>query len=307
MEKKSGIWAAFSAIVIVICILIGYGAVQTVTAQAGTKDGEPVLISSKDNSLKPTEGIDTPTESELEDVFTISADTLETYAWVNEDQCTMPVKEVAVDIQGLSTGGQYKTDPVLQDTTLGEKGVLVVQPYNGPWNWMSFETIDTIDKVLDAVWEKYNLSEDTPLVLFGRSMGGMGVLNYARYGEHEVSGVALNCPVTNLSYHVTERPDCASTIYRAYNYYEEGPAAGVEEHDPMNFIDELPDVPYFFVAGEADIKVNKSVHSDVYVPLMKEKGYDVQYLEVPGMEHVDLVNHPEALQMYADFITSFAK
>ena len=180
MEKKSGIWAAFSAIVIVICILIGYGAVQTVTAQAGTKDGEPVLISSKDNSLKPTEGIDTPTESELEDVFTISADTLETYAWVNEDQCTMPVKEVAVDIQGLSTGGQYKTDPVLQDTTLGEKGVLVVQPYNGPWNWMSFETIDTIDKVLDAVWEKYNLSEDTPLVLFGRSMGGMGVLNYAQ-------------------------------------------------------------------------------------------------------------------------------
>ncbi len=250
--------------------------------------------------------IKTPSSAELERVFTIDENTLGTYAWVNEAQCVMPVKAVALDVQGLNAGHGYKTSPELQDTMLGEKGVLVVRPYSGPWNWMSYETIDTIDKVLDAVYGKYGLSEDIPLVLFGRSMGGMGVLNYARYGKHDVAGVALNCPVTNLAYHCTERPDCAATIYRAYNYYDCGVAEAVKQHDPMNFVDNLPDVPYFFVAGDADESVSKKVHSDVYVPLMKNKGYTVDYLEVSGMIHVDLLNHPEALQAYADFITSFA-
>lgn len=307
MKKGAGKYTAIIVVIVIVCVLIGYAAVQTQTIKAGTTEGDPEFFSSDDNSLEPTEGVDTPTKSELDKVFTIDADTLSTYAWVNEEQCTMPIKEVAVDVQGLNAGHTYKTEPELQDEMLGEKGVLVVRPYSGPWNWMSYETIETIDKVLDAVYDKYDLSEETPLVLFGRSMGGMGVLNYARYGSHEVAGVALNCPVTNLAYHCTERPDCAATIYRAYNYYDCGVEEAVEQHDPMKFIDDLPDVPYFFVAGEADESVNINVHSDVYVPLMKEKGYDVEYLKVPGMAHVDLVNHPKALQMYSDFISSFAE
>lgn len=307
MKKSTGTWIGFIVVLAVVCVLTGYAAVQTGIVQAGTAEGEPEFFTSEDQSLSPTEGVDTPTEAELKEVFTINADTLSTYAWVNEEQCTMPVKEVALDIQGLNAGHTYRTEPELQDTMLGEKGVLVVRPYSGPWNWMSYETIETIDQVVDAVYEKYTLSDDTPLVLFGRSMGGMGVLNYARYSQHDVAGVALNCPVTNLSYHCTERPDCASTIYRAYNYYDCSVEEAVAQHDPMNFIDELPDVPYFFVAGEADESVNVSVHSDVYVPLMKEQGYDVEYLRVPGMAHVDLINHPEALEMYSDFIASFAE
>ena len=304
-SATKGVAAAIAAVV--VCGLIGFSAQHTVRMSEGITAGMPVLTTSQNSTLTPTEGIHTPTQEELKAAFTISADTLSAYAGVNEAQCTMPIREVAVDIQGLNAGHTYKTEPELQDKQLGAQGVLVVRPYSGPWNWMSYETIETIDQVLDAVYDKYDLPADTPLVLFGRSMGGVGALNYAHYGKHPVSAVAVNCPVTNLSYHCTERPDCAATIYRAYNYYDCSVEEAVAQHDPMQFIDELPKVPYFFVAGDADVSVNKGVHSDVYVPLMREKGYDVTYLEVPGMAHVDLLKHPEALKQYSDFIASFAK
>lgn len=243
----------------------------------------------------------------LEQVLTIGADTLKTYAWVNDAQVVGEIKEVAVDIQGLNNGHAYKTEPEYYDISLGEKGVLVVRPYSGPWNWMSFDTIAEIDDILDAVYDKYALSADTPLVVFGRSMGGIGVLNYARYGRHAVTAVAANSPVTDLAYHATERPDCAATMYRAYSYYDCSVAQAISIHNPMNFIDELPDVPYFIAHGDADAAVNKQAHSDRFVPAARELGYDVTYVEVPGMAHVDLLGHPEALDAYLEFIARFAE
>lgn len=243
----------------------------------------------------------------LEEVFAINADTLKTYAWVNDAQVVGSIKEVAVDIQGLNNGHAYKTEPDYYDVSLGEKGVLVVRPYSGPWNWMSFDTIREIDDILDAVYDKFELTEKTPLVVFGRSMGGIGVLNYARYGRHAVTAVAANSPVTDLAYHATERPDCAATMYRAYSYYDCSVAQAISLHNPMNFVDELPDVPYFIVHGDADAAVNKQAHSDRFVPAARELGYDVTYVEVPGMEHVDLLSHPDALDAYLEFIAKFAE
>lgn len=243
----------------------------------------------------------------LEAVFTIGPDTLKTYAWVNDEQVEGEIREVAIDIQGLNNGHAYKTEPEIADTELGKVGVLVVRPYSGPWNWMSFDTIAEIDDVIDAVYAKYELDKSIPLVVFGRSMGGIGVLNYARYGRHQVAAVAANSPVTDLAYHATERPDCAATMYRAYSYYDCSVAKAIEIHNPMNWLNELPDVPYFVVHGDADVSVNKQVHSDTFVPAMRELGYDVTYMEVPGMEHVDLVGHPEAGTAYLEFIASFAK
>jgi hypothetical protein len=264
-------------------------------------------ITDTDSALSSAKGIKTPTKEELHDVFIINENTLSSYAWINKDQCSVSIKEVAIDIQGLNGGHTYKTEPDFRDTMLGERGILVVRPYTGPWTWMSYQTMETIDKVLDAVYKKYGLPSSTPLVAFGCSMGGMAALNFAYYGAHQLTAVALNCPVTNLSYHCIERPDCAATIYRAYNYYDCSVEEAVMQHDPMKFIEKLPYIPYYFVAGDADAAVHKSVHSDVYVPLMRKKGYDVKYHEVPGMSHCDLAGHPEALAQYADFISSFTK
>lgn len=260
---------------------------------------------------RPEAQIHTPTKAELEKVLDINQNTLPTYAWTNIQQVKGDIKEIALDIQGLNAGHNYRTEPVDYDISLGAKGILVVRPYSGPWNWMNFATIRSIDKVLDAVYAKYALAKSTPIVIFGRSMGGVGVLDYLRYGKFKPVAAAMNCPVTNLAYHTTERPDCASTIYRAYGAEayasKDSVADEVVKHDPMKFVDQLPKIPYLFIAGESDTAVHKNVHSDVYVPLMKSKGYDVTYVEVPQMTHVDLAHHPDAKTTYLDFIAKFAK
>lgn len=271
------------------------------------ENGSSACVAGKGNRASSAQDFREPTETELHNIFKISADTLSSYAWVNEAQCTFPIREVAIDIQGLNSGQTYKTVPEAQDTILGGKGILVVRPYTGPWTWMSYETINTIDKVLDAVYSKYELDAGIPLVAFGRSMGGMGVLNYAHYGTHGLTAAALNSPVTDLSYHCAERPDCAATVYRAYNYYPCAVEKAVFQHDPMKFADKLPEIPYLFVAGDADTAVHKAVHSDRYVPFMRKLGYHVTYLEVPGMSHCDLAGHPEMLSRYVEFISKFRK
>ena len=43
------------------------------------------------------------------------------------------------------------------------------------------------------------------------------------------------------------------------------------------------------------------------MPAARELGYDVTYVEVPGMEHVDLLGHPDALDAYLEFIAKFAE
>jgi pimeloyl-ACP methyl ester carboxylesterase len=255
------------------------------------------------------ESSSSPTVNKLKDVFTISAATLSTYAWINEGQVAQPVKAIAIDIQGLNGGHGYKTVPESGDIALGKRNVLVIRPYSGPWNWMSFETIKEIDKIIAAAMEQYSLPSNIPLVVFGRSMGGVGATNFIRFSRYRdrVKACAMNSPVTDLEFHSTERPDCAATIYRAYSYYDCPIELAVKIHSPMNFIEEMPDIPYFIVHGDADKAVNKAAHSDKYVPAMRAKGYNVTYVEVPGMEHVDLAGNPEARQLYLDFIASFAK
>ncbi|MDR3231229.1 MAG: prolyl oligopeptidase family serine peptidase, partial [Synergistaceae bacterium] len=169
--------------------------------------------------------------------------------------------------------------------------------------------VEEIDEIIAATLGKYGLPDSIPLVVFGRSMGGVGATNFIRFSRYKdrVKGCAMNSPVTDLEYHSTERPDCAATIYRAYSYYDIPIELAVEIHSPVNFIDEMPDIPYLIVHGDADKAVNKGAHSDKYVPAMRAKGYNVTYVEVAGMEHVDLAGNPEARKLYLDFIASFAK
>lgn len=61
---------------VVVCGLIGFSAQHTVRLSEGTIAGTPVLTTSQNSTLTPTEGIHTPTQEELKAAFTISADTL---------------------------------------------------------------------------------------------------------------------------------------------------------------------------------------------------------------------------------------
>jgi pimeloyl-ACP methyl ester carboxylesterase len=248
---------------------------------------------------------------DLTAVFTIDKNTVQNYSYNNKNLISGAVKAVAVDFQGLSYQ-DLKVEANPMDTELARRGVLVIQPWLGPWNWSNFETIHTTDKIIAATLDKYNISSSIPLVIYGRSMGGVSAYNYIIYGKYRASGVAGNCPVTDLRYHSTERPDTARGIYRAFAHYPSGVSLAVEIHSPIHQINRMPNIPYFVVSSEADVQVNKGAHADKFVAALKSKNYTVTYVIVPGMTHCQfdggkMDSHPDVLSQYIEFIASFAR
>ena len=142
-------------------------------------------------------------------------------------------------------------------------------------------------------------------------MGGCSALMYPCYSRaaHRPVAAAANCPVCDLPFHATERPDLPRTMYSSFAHYDCGVDMAMRLHSPLHraMAGELPRLPYLIVHGESDSQVNKTAHSDKLVHVMRERGYDVEYIAVPGMEHCDMGKFPEAEHRYWEFIKSFAE
>lgn len=175
--------------------------------------------------------------------------------------------------------------PELQAEQLrwAQEGWLIVLPYCGPWSWMNRDTRDYIDRLLDAVYETYALPRDLPLVFYGWSMGGYAAMLYATYTRRSVERLILKYPVCDLKAHYSERPDVPISMQAAFWGYDESTLW--QEQNPMERIHLLPKVPYLFFHSADDTKVSKRIHSDVMVAALRQRGYDVTYLEATGYEH----------------------
>ncbi len=231
----------------------------------------------------------------------MTAQRLDWFAYTNAALLTRPARAVALDFHGLGYGG-LKTEPGRLDMALADAGVLCVFPYYGAQSWMNREAVRYVDRVLALVRERYALPDTLPVISSGGSMGGLAALVYTRYAARTPAACAANCPVCDLVYHATERPDLPATIYAAFAHYDCGLDRAVEQTSPLHLVPEMPDIPYLLIHGTADAAVNKQRHSDRFVAAMRQAGRQVEYLEAPGMAHCDFTGHPEAEAAYRQFI-----
>lgn len=225
----------------------------------------------------------------------ITAENVRNFAYVNDAVCSKPVRGIAVDFMGL--GGQNRYD---EETKFGlkmaEKSILYIVPYLNPWAWMNPQAVRTTDEILDAVFERCNL-DSAPIVAVGGSMGGQQALVYTRYAKRTPAACVVNCPVCDLPYHYTERPDLPRTLYSAFSMVE---ADTIEDamcdHSPLHLAQKklLPQVRYVFFHCEEDLAVNKQKHSDRLVEVLREYA-DVEYHAVPGRGHCDLTDEMRML------------
>ena len=132
-------------------------------------------------------------------------------------------------------------------------------------------------------------------------MGGLSALVYTARAAITPAACVVNCPVCDLPYHYTERPDLPRTLYSAF-WHEEGNVDKVlKTGSPLHMVDRMPDVPYFIFHCDADSKVNKEKHSDVFVEAMR-KAHTVTYHVVPGRDHCDLTD--DMRELYKHHIES---
>jgi dipeptidyl aminopeptidase/acylaminoacyl peptidase len=138
----------------------------------------------------------------------------------------------------------------------------------------------------------------------GQSMGGLASLVYTRYAKRTPIACISNCPVCDLVYHFTERPDLPRTIYSAF-WNEEGELNDIlKKYSPVHLAPEMPDAKYYIFHCDKDKSVNLGSHSQKFVAAMKECGKGVELEIIPDRGHCKLTfaANDKRLRLALDYI-----
>lgn len=224
----------------------------------------------------------------------ITKENIRRFAYCNHGICKKPIRGIVVYFYGL--GGQFLFDEdTAEGKMYGEKGILYLVPYQNPWAWMNRQTVALTDELLDVLFAACDLPEDTPIVSTGKSMGGLSALVYTAYAKRTPAACVTNCPVCDLPYHFTERPDLPRTLYSAFGTYEGTLEDALRSATPIHLVEQLPDIPYTIFHCEGDEAVNKQIHSDRFAEKLGSH-HQLVYYVVPERGHCDLTE--EMWQQY---------
>ena len=225
----------------------------------------------------------------------ITYETLASFGYLNDALCQPPYKGLVIQFYGLGNTTMYKEPPAMA-MDLAQAGILYLVPYTNPWAWMNPEAVALTDELVDVIFDHYHLPENLPIVSIGGSMGGHGALVYTRYAKRTPAACVANCPVCDLPYHFTERPDLPRTLYSAFGSYEGTMEDALRTASPLHLAGNMP-VPtkYTVFHCTADKAVNKKMHSDRFVQAMADV-HDLEYISVPDRGHCDLTE-----EMWAEY------
>jgi len=217
----------------------------------------------------------------------INADNFFMYAHTNAELIKSDIKGIALSFHGLNNTVMV-SEHAEPEMFFAENGILYIFPYYDPWGWMNRQDVKYVDDILDAIVEKFGLSDNIPIASTGGSMGGLSAIVYTKYAKRRPVCCAANSPVCDLVTHFNERPDLPRTVYHAFFSYDCSLDEAMRSASPLHLVNELPDIPYYIVHGTADTAVNKVLHSDNFVAKMKKSGKNIVYDEVEGMRHCKL-------------------
>ena len=223
---------------------------------------------------------------------------LRCFTYSNDKICKLPIKGIAISFFGLGGAEMFEEDTE-EGKYFAEKGIIYIVPYNNPWAWMNQQAVKYTDEIIDVLIQRYQLSDHIPIVSTGGSMGGQSALVYTALAKRTPVACVANCPVCDLVFHYTERPDLPRTLYSAF-YHEDGSVEkALESASPIHMVDRMSDVNYYIFHCECDQAVNKEKHSDVLIDKMKER-FKVVYHTIPNRGHCDLTE--DMWKLYNEYI-----
>ena len=229
----------------------------------------------------------------------MTSETLRSFAYTNEHLIAGEIRGIIVQFEGLGFSSMQGEDGAY-DRELAARGVIRVVPYYNPWSWMNQQAVDYTDEILDVLEAKHLVKPK--LVSCGGSMGGLCAIVFCRYSAHreQIVSCVTNCPVCDLPFHFTERPDLPRTLYSAYGTEPDFDAA-LRAHSPLHLAQagELPDIEYHDIHCEADGAVNIDRHSVPFVAAM-QKNRRITFDRVPERGHCDLT--PEWWDRYKAYL-----
>ena len=232
----------------------------------------------------------------------ITYDTLWQFAHSNDNYCRS-IRAIVLSFTGLGDSSTVLSAP-FDSRNYADRDILFLQPYTNPWAWMNRQAVALTDELIDLLMEHYKLPPHIPVILTGKSMGGLGAMLYAIHGKYKPVGIVLNCPVCDISAFCRVFPKNRRTVYNAY-WDEDGTLEEImKAHSPIHLLDQLPRVRYHFFQCSHDLTVSKEEHADRMVTAMQESGFELTYDIDFGRDHVDL--SPEMELKFFHFVCDLA-
>ena len=228
----------------------------------------------------------------------VTKNNINKFAYTNEELLLTEPKAVLYEFHGLGDGISMNIPHSKLSYMCAEKGVIYCRPFYGPWSWMNRASINMIDELTEAFFDKY--SKTLSIGSSGLSMGGLAGLIYTRYAKYTPGVCAVICPVCDLLYHYDEREDTPRTLYAAYGGYDMPLKEALITASPLHQAENMPNIKYLILSTDKDDEVNYEKHSDIFVSKMRSLGRNIEYTLIPDHGHCDLTK--EAAQSYREFL-----
>jgi len=228
-------------------------------------------------------------------------DHLDCYCHNNASRIQGDIRRIVLEFQGLNRY-QMLDQPSPLELELTDKHILYVIPYTAPWSWMNHGAAAYTNLLLDSIFQRFQLPEDTPVISTGYSMGGQAALMYTQFSTRKITACYANSPVCDLAAHWQERMDVPRTLVSAFIDSPLGIEEEIRTHSPLQTAANLPDIPYLIIAGAKDTEVHKHLHSDKLADRLRRLNRQVTYHELPDMAHWQITDYG-VYRAYVDFIT----
>ena len=234
----------------------------------------------------------------------INASTLTQFCNTNEESLTLPVRGFILEFPGLGGGScmggcldfaEYRGGYAEQ---LGKEGILVAYTFPGPWSWMNRGAVRYCELVADAIREKYHLSADTPWIVTGGSMGGMGALIFAADAKIKPDACVAVCPCVDVPACYETHESFRRTLFRAVADYEGEIMDNLLKISPRHRLEDMPHIPYLIINDCAD-ELFPETMLDKYTEDMRGLGHCVAYDRLQNCGHGVIT--PEAWTHIVEF------
>ena len=208
----------------------------------------------------------------------------------NEHLLKQPAKAIVLEFPGLGGSscigglidrGEYN---ILHAAPLAENGVVLAYGFPGPWSWMNPGAVRYTDLLVDALREKHGLDENSPLVVMGGSMGGLGALIYTASSRHKVTACCAGCPCVDVERSFSVHPDFPRTYLSAAATVDAPIEEALRRFSPMHRISDMPDIPYHIMLDMED-EVFFEKDTDEYVAALRSRVSNVTYHKLHGCTH----------------------
>ena len=233
----------------------------------------------------------------LSDRDFINPHTVDLYCNTNAHLLTAPPAAFVLEFPGLGggscLGGCMDMAPYNGPLSgvLAERGILQAYVFPGPWSWMNRGAVRMVNALVDAIREKYGLTDKAPWVVMGGSMGGAGALIYtASHGgdpAYTPTACLAHCPCVDVLDRVYCAPSVPRSLFRAVADYEMPIAEALKTISPVCRVDDLPRIPYHIINDLSD-ELFPPEQMDAYVETLIGKGHSVTYHRLPGCRHGEL-------------------